>query len=229
MNEINYKILLVDENEEQIDDFKTFIESLSGNISVVGISSIKCENDLWDIVIQEEIDAVAFDYKLKENDSTFLQNGDAYQNQLLENFENFPTFIITNNAADSKTMKSDPFKIIDKGIIYYNAENATETAVGRNLIEKIKQSIDTYRENIASYEDELYTLIERQASGAQLSENDLNRMIDLDTKLENSISKKSRIPKEWKSPASIQEIISLVSLSSEILTDLKKLNEQDHE
>jgi hypothetical protein len=224
MDDKKYKILIVDENEEQIDDFKNFIESLSNDIEVVGLNSLKDNDELLNIVNEDQVDAVAFDYKLKENNSTFVQNGDAYLNMLLDNFENFPTFIITNNTADSKSMKADPFKIIDKSIIHYNPGDDVQVHEGAELIEKIRQSIDTYRENITTYEDHLYELIKRQSAGEKLSEEELNTMIDLDTKLENSISKRSRIPKEWKNPAAVTEIAALVSNSAHILDELKKLN-----
>jgi hypothetical protein len=224
MEEIKYKILIVDENDEQIDDFKTFIESLSKDIEVSGLDTLSSDDELLEFINDNEIDAVAFDYKLKENNSAFIQNGDAYQMMLLDNFENFPTFIITNNAADSKSIKADPFKIIDKSVINYNSEKDEEVKEGVSLIEKIRQSIDSYRENIISYENELSSLIELQSSGKELSDEQIRKMIDLDSKLENSISKKSRIPKDWKSPAAIEEISTLVANSADILNELKKLN-----
>jgi hypothetical protein len=219
-----YTILIVDENDEQIDDFKNFIESLSNEIDVVGINSLKDDDELINIVNETEADAVAFDYKLKEGNSAFVQNGDAYLNILLDNFENFPTFIITNNTADSKSMKADPFKIIDKSVVHFDPENDAEVHEGAELIQKITQSIDTYRENITSYENELYELIQKQSAGLKLSEEELIRMVDLDTNLENSISKRSKIPKEWKSPAAIEEIVSLVTKSAQILDELKRIN-----
>jgi hypothetical protein len=224
MAEIKYKILIVDENQEQIDDFKNFIESLSNDIAVLGLSALSYDNELLEFINENEIEAVAFDYKLKENNSSFDQNGDAYQNILLDNFENFPTFIITNNPADSKVMKTDPFKIIDKSIINYDADKDEEVQEGIGLIDKIRQSIDTYRENITSYEEELYTLIEKQSAGNDLDAAELKRMVDLDTRLENSVSKRSRIPKEWKSPAALEEITSMVANSVDILNELKKIN-----
>lgn len=224
MEVIKYRILIVDENQEQIDDFKNFIESLTNEIAVIQAASLADENELFSIIAENEIDAVAFDYKLKENNSAFAQNGDVYQNMLLDNFENFPTFIITNNAADSKSMNADPFKIIDKGIINYDTEKSDQKDEALALLLKITQSIDKYRDNITSYEDELYKLIELQNQEKGLGADEIQRMIDLDTKLENSISKKAKIPKEWKSPAAIDEITNMVANSSDILAELKKLN-----
>ena len=226
MENTKYRILIVDENQEQIDDFVTFFETISDDFEVISISSLDNENDLFPIIVNNEVDAVAFDYKLKENNSTFAKNGDAYQNILLDNFESFPTFIITNNAADSRSMNTDPFKVIDKRIINYNSDDAEQKLEANELIEKIKLSIDKYKENLQSYENELYSLIERQGKGDVLSEEDLLRMIELDNKLENSISKKSSIPKEWKSPAGLQAITDLVNNSQDILAELKKLNDE---
>ena len=45
MEEVKYKVLIVDENEEQIDDFKNFIESLSNDIAVWGIAALADESE----------------------------------------------------------------------------------------------------------------------------------------------------------------------------------------
>lgn len=228
MENSKYKILIVDENQEQIDDFATFFETAGVNdFEIVSLNALENDDELIDFVIDEEVNAVAFDYKLKENNSTFEKNGDAYQNVLLSTFENFPTFIITNNSADSKSMNTDPFKVIDKRIIYFNSEDEEQTLEAKELINKIRLSIDKYQENLQSFEEEMYSLIEKQNKGEELDDTEIARMIDLDSKLENSISKRSGIPKDWKSPAGIDAINNLVNASQEILAELKKLNEHE--
>ncbi len=223
MKKEKYKVLIVDENQEQIDDFINFFEPIE-DFEVIPLNTLNDESELFEIIIDNEIDAVAFDYKLKENNSTFEKNGDAYQTDLLDNFENFPTFIITNNAADSKAMHTDPFKVIDKRIINFDSENEEQKIEAQELVEKVRLSIEKYKENLAAYEEELLQLIDRQNKGASLEKDEIYRMIELDTKLENSISKKSSIPKDWKSPAGLDAIKQLVENSQNILIQLKKIN-----
>lgn len=227
-----YKLLIVDENEEQIEDFISFIESVNKYdeftntvFTVESISKLDDENELFEFILKKDIDSVAFDYKLMENNAnSFSQNGDKYQHTLLEHFENFPTFIITNNASDSKYMDADPFKIISKEIIHFDSEDLDQKNVATSLLLKIQQAIDKYKESIESIEKEFYSLISRQQQGEKLEPTEMARLIELDSKLEKSISKKSNLPKDWKSPSGIEAMLSIVSNAERILDELKKIN-----
>ncbi len=226
---MNYKILVVDENSDQIEGFETFLDNIKQQgltdktFEVFGLTSISDEGELFQFIISNEIDCVAFDYKLMENNSSFSQQGDVFQMHLLEHFEEFPTFIITNNADDYKLMKADPFKIISKAIINFNSDNKDEVNQAIKTINNISQLIDRYKENLKSNEDAFFELTDRQSKGEKLNDKDLARLVDLDTKLESSISKKSKLPKDWKSPADIDNLTKLVSETEGILNELKKL------
>lgn len=226
MDSIKYKILIVDENPDQIEEFYSFFDTIGNNeFEVFRIDKLENDEDLLSFINSNEIDSVAFDYKLMENNSvSFSQNGDAYQSMLLEHFENFPTFIITNNSNDSKYMNADPFKIISKEIILFNSDIPEQKQEALGLVDKIKLSIQKYKENLSAIEDELYALVERQNNGEDLPEDDVKKMVELDNKLENSISKKSKIPSEWKNPAGIKVLTDLVASSNDILNELKKIN-----
>lgn len=229
----NYKILIIDENKGQAEEFEAFFDNVSKSgelqnqeFDIITLTTIEDENFLFDFIIKNEIDCVAFDYKLMENNSSFYQQGDIYQIRLLEHFEDFPTFIITNNADDYKIINADPFRIISKKIINYNADEQDELREAINLIDKICQLIDRYRENIQVVENDFYDLITRQNNNEELNEDELSRIVELDSKLENSISKKSKIPKDWKSPSGIEAISNLLLNSENILQELKKLNNE---
>jgi hypothetical protein len=229
----NYRILIIDENQEQIEEFEVFFDNVSRNgelnnqeFQIYSLTNIDTENFLYEYILKNEIDCVAFDYKLMENNSSFSQQGDIYQIHLLEHFEDFPTFIITNNADDYKIINADPFRIISKKIINFNADEQEEVKEAVNLIDKICQLVDRYKDNIQKTEDEFYTLITRQNKGEELNDDELLRIVELDSKLENSISKKSKIPKDWKSPTGIEAISNLVLNSENILQELKKLNNE---
>lgn len=226
MEEAKYNILIVDENQDQIDAFLNFFEQISSDFSVFSLDKLSNEDELFEFIYDNEIDMVAFDYKLMEaNPDAFSQNGDIYQGLLLDHFENFPTFIITNNSEDAVYMRSDPFKIISKEVILYNPDDDEQKRVALDLVEKIIQSIDKYKENLKATENELLELITKQ-NDFELTDVELRRMVELDNKLESSISKKTTIPKEWKSPAGITAIMNLANNSENILAELKKINNE---
>lgn len=222
--EPKYKILIVDEIEEQIEEFKTYFENMGGEFEVFSLSELNDENDLFKLIRDKEIDSVAFDYKLMEHNSVkFSKNGDEYLKLILDHFENFPSFIVTNNANDSRYMSTDPFKIISKELIFFDTEDEDQTKMAKELLDKIKESIDKYKTNLTNLEDELHKLIDEQLAGKELTEKQLRRMVELDAKLENSISKKNTIAKEWKSPGAIEKLSDLLSRSESILSELKKI------
>ncbi len=229
----NYKILIVDENTDQVEQFETFFDivsklgiSESNSFEIFNLTELEDENDLYRCITDNDIDCVAFDYKLMENNSSFSQQGDIYQSHLLEHFEGFPTFIITNNSDDYKKMNSDPFKIISKKVINFDTESPEEIAEAKGLIDKIIHLVDLYKENLQNIEKEFYDLIEKQKNEEKLSDIDFARLVELDSKIENSISRKSIIPKDWKSPGGIEAITNLADNSQIILQELKKLNNE---
>ncbi len=220
-----YRVLIVDERVDDIDQFKNMFD-LVLDFEVFGLDKLDYDEYLFDFIRDNEIDAVAIDYKLRELQSSFTKNGDSYLNELLDNFENFPTFILTNNVNDAKAHQIDPFKIIDKDVIAVDLDNETQVAKATELIDNIRFLINNYRTNLEHKENELAGLISKQEKGEPLSEDDLQRMIELDNNLENSLSKRLRIPSTWKSPSGLEKLTNLVNQTEEILIELKKINHE---
>lgn len=225
MEETPYRILIVDERADDIDEFKNMFE-LAKDFEVFGLDHLESDEDLFHFIRENEIDAVAIDFKLRELHSSFTKNGDTYLKELLDTFENFPTFILTNNVSDAKDHQIDPFKIIDKDVISVDMDDEEQQAAALELIDNIRYLINNYRAALESKENELATLIEKQNSGAALTETELQRMIELDNDLENSISKKLRIPSSWKSPTGLEKLSHFVEQTEEILEELKKINNE---
>lgn len=224
MEEQPYKILIVDERQDDIDEFKNTFE-LAKDFEVFGLDHIENDEELFHFIRENEIDAVAFDYKLKELHSSFTKNGDGYFNELLETFENFPTFILTNNVADAKAHQIDPFKIIDKEIISVDKDDEEQVNKAESLIENIRYLINNYRTTLQTKEDELAVLIAKQESGKHLTELEIQKMVELDDYLENSISKKLRVPSNWKSPTGLETLSNFLHKTEEVLEELKKIND----
>jgi hypothetical protein len=103
-------------------------------------------------------------------------------------------------------------------------DNEEQVANAAILIENIRYLIVNYRSNLEQKENELSALIKRQEKGEQLTEEELQRMVDLDNDLENSLSKRLKIPATWKSPSGIEKLTNLVNNTEEILNELKKIN-----
>ncbi len=211
MKETNYKLGLLDEYQDDIDDLLHFFEN---DFEVIIIELTENQDEIINSILEANLDAIAIDYKLMEHNTQIGLNGDVIYNSLIDRLYDFPAFILTSYVPDaSKSNIKDEFRIIPKR---WTKAGSIE---GNELIDKIKFSITKYRNKINDDEKELLKLIEKKVKN-KLTGKGEERLIDLDTKLEKTIDKKNSIPKKWKEEKS--EILKLIQLAEDIIKKEKK-------
>ena len=211
MDEPKFKLGILDEYQDDIDDFLLFFEN-DFEIKIVEIS--ENQDEIINRIIEANLDAIAIDYKLMEHNTTIRFNGDVIYNSLIDRLYDFPAFILTNYVPDaSKSNIRDEFKIIPKR--WTKAGNDE----GNELIEKIKLSITKYKKRLDDAEKELLELVDKKTKN-KLTGKEEDRLIELDTMLEKTIDKKDSIPKKWKEEKS--EISKLIELAEDIIKKEKK-------
>lgn len=224
----NYKILFIDENSDQIESFEHFFENIKQYVpdehfEILGLTMLESIDELLSLIIDKEIDCVAFDYKLMENNSSFEQQGDMYQRDLLEHFSDFPTIILTNNIDDSDKIHSDPFKIVSKEIINFDSDDQEQLNTAIDLVNKICHLITNYREIIDSTESKLLELMKKYHTGVPFTTEESKYLLDLDSKMENFLGKKFNIPQTLKNDIILDRMNLLLDKSEAILNKLKNI------
>ncbi|CAN2044251.1 putative Response regulatory domain-containing protein [Candidatus Magnetomoraceae bacterium gMMP-1] len=211
MEKTKYKLGILDEYQDDIDDFLLFFEN-DFEVEIIELS--ENQDEIIKKILEANLDAIAIDYKLMEHNTKIGFNGDVIYNSLVDRLYNFPAFILTNYVPDaSKSSIRDEFKIIPKRWM------KTGSVDGNELIEKIKFSIIKYKKKIDDAEKELLELIDKKNKN-ELSAREETRLIELDSMLEKTIDKKNSIPKQWKEEGT--EISKLIKLAEDIIKKEKQ-------
>ena len=211
MEELKFKLGILDEYQDDIDDFLHFFDN-DFEIKIIELS--ESQDEIIYKILDTDLDAIAIDYKLMEHNTKIGFNGDVIYNALTDRLSDFPAFILTNYVPDaSKSSIKDEFKIIPKRWM------KTGSTEGNELIEKIKLSITKYKKKIDDSEKELLKLIDKKNKN-ELSAKEESRLFELDSMLEKTIDKESSIPQQWKKEKS--EISKLIKLAEDIIKKEKK-------
>lgn len=209
-----YRLGIVDESEKDRICSIAFFED---EFECIEISlDVNNEDELIDKIIENNLDAVAIDYKLIDHPKLGF-NGDIVLKKLMAEKYNFPAFILTNLVTDASAEDVDDFRIISKRAIN------PESKEGEELIKKLNNYITKYNKDIEQKEEELHSLIQKEKKG-KVSDLERERIIELDDFLEHSFSHKSKIPTGWKRPEGFNQLRDLVSKTDELLLELKKRN-----
>ena len=210
-----FRILFIDEDQEDINAFKDYIEKKDVNLEFEVITQYPLEDlgKMVDQIISLHVDAVVTDHMLndiKTNiDYNIPYNGVQLVHSLSQKRERFPCFILTYFEDKAVAQSTDVNLVYTKGILY-DSEKDTEAKV--NFLDRIKNQIIHYRKTIEDSENRLLELIaKREADGLNAHEED--EMICLDTFIEKSLDKKSILPstaKEMKASDSLSELLKKV-------------------
>jgi hypothetical protein len=223
MDKEKFILGIIDEEKSEVEEFFRFFEEA---FAPVEIELVNDKQDIIQNIIDEQVDAVVIDYKLMEHGCSPLTfNGNELLKELNDRLDNFPAFIMTNYPPDARKHRIDPFRIVSKEFMQPD-KNKPQYEKGQELIKTIKALIKNYKDDLADKEERLLTLINKRKTGGILSDFEEEEMIELDTFLEKSINKKSRLPKKWKRPGEISKLDELIKDTQELIDELKRKKDE---
>ena len=212
---MDYKILFIDEESTQHDQFLDYFEQVCPEIVP------KCEFPLSTIgeMLQriEElcVDAVVTDFRLNEirTDIHYNVNYDGVEliNAIREQRDGFPCFVITSHDDEAVNGTDDVNMVYIKDILKPDVDKAKVT-----FAERVTRQVDKYRSRIGNARQELSALIEKRYSG-KANVHDEERIIKLDSFLEKSLDSYDSIPDELKELSNLERLNTLIGKVDDLL------------
>lgn len=223
-----YKIIFIDEQQSDIDDFKDYVDATNSNekFEVIGEFPQEELDEMIQVIIKHNPDAVVTDFMLNEYKEAVKYNvpynGVQLVQEMLSIRESFPCFVMTS-FDDNAIKASDDVNLVYIKDILHGSEK--ETNAKANFLERVESQIVHYKTKIANAEKELYRLLELRNSEKATIE-DEEEIIRLDHFLERSIDKRNAIPEEYKSLSNTKRLTEIISKVDELL---KKVEKKDGE
>ncbi|KNB62257.1 hypothetical protein [Chryseobacterium sp. Hurlbut01] len=214
-----YTLGILDEEETEIEVIETCFEN---EFNIITISSINSVDDLINIIKEEKIDVLSIDYKLKDHNSNIPYNGDYFFTEIMERFGDFPAFVLTRDVenARNQSKKINPRFIVDKEDIHkFMLDKFKEEK--NKFIEDLQFEIVVHRNKIAEDVAELQELQELMDS-QDLSGSDQNRYMELNNRIEKSISGYSQIPMTYFSKETNDRLDDLIQKTEDLLNKLEE-------
>lgn len=168
-----------------------------------------------DELLNSGAEAFISDFRLNEyrNDvkESIQYTGGKLIETLLSVRHEFPCFVLTSYDSDAIQHMTDVNYVYSKEIL------ATDMGKqGEKFIEKIRVQIEHYNNNINLFSDRLFDL-QAQSAERDLTEEEENELLALDTFLENSINRRNAIPPEKKNQLALGRINDLLTSTNELL------------
>jgi len=219
----NYRILLIDEEKDTFDDFKDYLDisSTKDSIEVITMFPLEDLSEMIEAIFKTNPNAIITDFRLNEMKTDIDYNVPYDGVELVEEFlkfrNSFPCFVLTAFDDLAVNASEDVNKVYIKNILHNNKEESKAKA---KFLDRVINQIEHYQTKIKNAESELLELIKLRESG-KASISDENRIIELDSFLENVIDRKSSIPAEYKKLSNDDRLSELLK---KVDTLLKKVD-----
>jgi hypothetical protein len=219
-----YKIVYVDEQQEEIDHFKYYIKTTPHKDSFEVKDMLPASElaTMLESILEENPDAIVTDFMLNEF-KTYIDYNVPYTGaELVKEFlkirEGFPCFVLTA-FEESAILDSEDVNIVYIKDLIHEEPKSSKVP----FLERIITQIDHYQSRIRLAEVELLRLMQlRRVGNATLREEEA--IINLDRFLEASVNNKGTIPQDLKSTSNAERLEALLAKVDELLKKVKNPN-----
>ena len=214
-----YKILFIDEEEEEQDKFYNYFEKVCPEVVPECLLPKASVDDMLGVIFDKHADAVVTDFLLNDI-RTYVKynvnyNGVELIKELRKSRENFPCFVMTSHD-DEAVNNTD-----DVNVVYIKEQLSSDiNTTNVTFAQRIIRQIEKYRANIDAAKNELNALIDKRGRG-EAGVYDEDRIIVLDSFLERTYGTYDAVPSEMKKLSNLDKLNELIGKADEILRKLE--------
>jgi hypothetical protein len=219
-----YRILFIDESQEDIDSFKDYIEEKDSgkDFEVLSMFPLEDLDDMAEEIMNKHVDAIITDFRLNEYKEDIKYNvpydGACLVERIISEREGFPCFVLTSFDEEAIGKSEDVNVVYVKGILHVTE---TETKANANFADRIKSQILHYKKRLETAEIRLLELI-KKSSKERLDANEEEEMLNLDSLIEKSLDKKYAIPERVKRPMESGPLVDLIKAVDDFIKKADK-------
>lgn len=217
-----YKLLYIDEDQEQIENFQNYIDDTNTNniFEVLPQLPLGDMEEMIEKILKLNPDVLVSDFLLNENIGALGYNVPYNGVELVEEFlsirHKFPCFVLTAKDQDAVSDSEDVNLIYTKSLMTTEVE---DTKAKVKFTDRLIKQIEHYKSRITEAQNDLKELLEIRKNGNADFEVE-KRIIDLDDFLEKSIDATNSVPKEFKTFSNTQRLDNILSKIDELLKKL---------
>ena len=218
-NSKKYKILFIDEEKNQQEQFCEYMETEADKVEVKCLFPSKTIEKMLQAIDDEQPDAIVIDYKLNEIKVDINYNvpfsGTDIANPYQERHIGFPFFVMTSYDDDAVSESKDVNVVYRKNILHNSVDEGRASFKVR-----IVQQINKYKKRIRDSQNKLEELLQKRKE-SELTLNEQDKLVQLDSFLEKSLDSYSSIPDDFKTSQSLSKLSDLIEKVDE---EIRKLN-----
>ena len=215
---MKYKILFIDEEKRQQDEFADFMDHYQDRVELICCYPLSTLMDTIAMIDELHPDAIVSDFKLNDIKDDIKYNvsfdGSELMDAYLDERPGFPCFVLT--SFDDEAI----YRSHDLNIVYLKRDLHPSKDDKITFADRIIQKIVSYQTEISNAQKRLNDLMELRRNN-QATSKDEQELIELDSFLERSLGQKTQVPAGMKELSNMKRLNELIEKADAILAKLE--------
>lgn len=215
---MKYKILFIDEEKRQQDEFADFMDYYLDRVELICCFPLSTLVDTIAMIDELHPDAIVSDFKLNDIKDDIKYNvsfdGSELMDAYLDERPGFPCFVLT--SFDDEAI----YRSHDLNIVYLKRDLHPSKDDKITFADRIIQKIVSYQAEISNAQERLNDLMELRRNN-QATSKDEQELIELDSFLERSLGQKTQVPAGMKELSNMNRLNELIGKADAILAKLE--------